>query len=107
MYLGGGIVTIADITNAKGDYIDHDMYKGNPRTTSKWHRVTQSRPDANSWAQWRRATRLFSTKKEQQLLEPLGNWTVPKEQIRQPWKFWHDDNNALYQQQQQGYTKHK
>ena len=89
MYLG--VVTVADISNAAGTHIMKEMYHGNKdqvRTANNWHSVYQKKPNAKSWAQWRRACRLFATSQNLQLHTSLGNWTVPAVHMRRQWLTW-------------------
>ena len=75
LYLGSGIVTVADIATAAGDAIRPEMYSGTAlRGKGKWHKVEQRKPDKKSWAQWRRACRLFcKNHKDLRLFQPLGD----------------------------------
>jgi hypothetical protein len=109
LYLG--VTTVSEICNAAGTAIIPALYKGDKssvETYSRWHNVHQKKPDARSWAQWRRACRLFSTHSKQVLHQRLGNWIVPKTSMRRNWTHWHNpQDDTLYQATANGhYTSH-
>ncbi len=101
------VITLADIANANGTHILHEIYHGYPtgiNDNSNWCHVHQKRPGSKAWVQWRRFCRLVSQGRTTHLLDqPLGAWTVPAHQQRKQWQFWHDrDSKILYRREASG-----
>ena len=106
------VITVADIADARGTAISPGIYQGTPEsvnTNSQWHHVHQQRPGARAWNFWRKACRLFSTRQNQSLHTRLGGWTVPRQQLRRQWEYWHDRHfDVLYRRRVDGtFTSHK
>ena len=94
------VVSIADITNARGNMIDPSMYAVNREainTASRWQHVHQGKPDKSSWKLWQQVCKLFRTKirHRQYLYHPLGSWIVNPTNMRGDWQFWHDYQQDL------------
>ena len=111
MYLR--VVTLADITTAKGEAIDPKVMQGDPmavNANSNWCHVHQKRPGPKAWACWRKACRIFTTNRRGTLMAPLGNWTVEPSTTRRHYQFWHDPDQPrwLYHQRVDGsFTSHE
>jgi hypothetical protein len=90
--------------NATGDSIDPAALEGKRdhlRAQSNWQRVLQQRPDKTSWTLWRKVLRqiCYKHQRNQYLIQPLGNWTIPRTDLRQEWTHWHDPHTQkLYHQ---------
>ena len=105
-------VTIADIATADGTAIRPGVFQGTPQSinvNSNWNHVHQQRPGPRAWCQWRRACRLFSTRRDQKLHVRLGHWTEPSHNLRTQWTHWFDRlTNTLYQRRVDGsFTSHQ
>ena len=86
------VLTVADISNANGTSITPGAFQGLPsaiNTNSNWCHVHQKRPGSRAWQAWRKACRIFSDRGTQVLDQPLGPWTVPANELRIQWQFWH------------------
>ena len=111
MYLGPGVVTVADICNARGTAIDEAMYRGKRdecATGPTGTPVKQNRPDAASWQQWRRFCNLLTnTNKTRELTNKLGHWTVEPAEMRRSWPLWHDPvSDRMYSRGKDCYHSH-
>jgi hypothetical protein len=92
------VTTLADITNATGDTIDTAAFDGNKESMpapSTWQGIHQTKPDKTSWRSWQKVLRQVSYKHHRQhrLIQPLGQWTVTMENMRQDWPYWQDPSN--------------
>ena len=97
-------VTLSDLTNASGTHLDKAMLRGYPdqcSSVSRWHHVTQGRPDDAQWQLWQRANRLWSTA-EGALKQPLTRWIIPVQRQRRQWQVYGDMKGRIYVRQQQG-----
>jgi hypothetical protein len=84
-----------EITNATGDIIDPAAFDGrreNMIAPSTWQRVLQQKPDKSSWSLWKKVLRQKSYKNQgkQYLIQPLGDWIIPQDCMRQEWSHWQD-----------------
>ena len=111
MYLS--VVTVSDIATASGTHIDEAMYRGDRDSLSSsytGHPVEQRRPDAKSWKAWRKACRMFcGGPSNLKLMQPLGNWTRPAQELRRSWNHWYDPpSDTLFHKATYGtYNKHQ
>jgi hypothetical protein len=98
------VTTLSDITNATGDTIDPAAIAGKKdqmQAHSTWQEIHQQNPDKISWSLWRKVLRQVSYRQGRQhrLIQPLGQWTILTEHMRQAWHFWQDPStNKLYHQ---------
>jgi hypothetical protein len=93
MYLN--VITLSDIMNATGDIIDAAAIDGKREkliASSIWQRTYLQKPDKTCWALWQKVPRQVSykTDQKQQIIQPLGPWIIPREDIRQDWIHWQD-----------------
>jgi hypothetical protein len=87
------VITVSDISLANGIDMDMSMVKGNPSMLSSvsiFPGCNQARPGKRQWTLWKHACRLIGSKSGK-LLVPLGDWTVPRSEMRRDWKFFYDD----------------
>ena len=107
------VSTVADITTANGRQIHEPMFSGAETAinkNSKWYHVHQKRPGPKAWTQWRRFCRSLCMNRNLLVLEaPLGDWIVPREDIRRIWDYWHDPaTQMLYRRRSDGtYCSHR
>ena len=74
LYLGA--VTLSDLTNTRGDRLDHAKLQGKISLmshTTRWLKIYQQSPSVVQWRVWRRANRLWSAP-DGALCQPLGRW---------------------------------
>ena len=74
LYLGA--VTLSDLTNTRGDRLDHAKLHGKISLmshTTRWLKIYQESPSVVQWRIWRRANRLWSTP-DGVLHQSLGRW---------------------------------
>ena len=80
-------VTVADIANPAGTWLDRDLLAGHPKdesSTTAGVCINQDRPTEGAWKIWLGATHLW-TNRFGKLDKPLGRWTVPIYRMRRRW----------------------
>ena len=107
MYLN--ILLVSDITNAKGDYIDHLVFSGEAPPAITKHKVNQAKPNDKAWKQWRRLLLMLTHNSPRlKLKKPLGQWLVSWNHMQRKWTFLYDaSSDRLYRYTPQGYTQHE
>jgi hypothetical protein len=91
-------VTLSDLAQASGTHLDMAMLRGCPdqcSSVSRWHHVTQGRPDDKQWQLWRRANRIWS-EEDGALKQPLKRWIVPVQHQRRQWQAYGDMKGRIY-----------
>ena len=87
-------VTVADISNPAGTWLDRDFLIGHPKETSSTTagvKINQDRPTDGAWKICQGATRLWANK-HGKLNKTLGRWIVPLHQMRRRWHAYIDRN---------------
>ena len=84
-------VTTSDLALPCGRKLDKAFFKGDRSVTSsstKWLHVNQDRPHGKAWRLWTK----FMTHVSQRLNnKPLGNWTLPADELRREWPAYLDE----------------
>jgi hypothetical protein len=102
------VLLVSDIANAAGDALEINAFKGIPTINTTKHRVHQKRPNREAWTQWKRLMFMLAGRtKAHSLLQPLGRWLVPSNQLRKKWKHLYDPtSDKLFYLTVLGYTQH-
>ena len=109
LYLGIG--TSSDLCNARGTHIDKHIYNGEQPPDSpcdNWLQTNQTKPGIKALKEWQKALRLLADGKTLKLHQNLGNWIVPRTDMRRNWKFlYNPTDDTLYHHTETGWTQHR
>jgi Reverse transcriptase (RNA-dependent DNA polymerase) len=78
------VVTLSDITDAEGEYVDPAQLQGDKAVYSSqttWLHVHQAKPSQVEWQLWRKANLIWSYH-DGELHTPLGEWLINIQQQR-------------------------
>jgi exonuclease III len=93
------ILTLSDMTNAKGNRLAPGIRQGIhlwSQSKSNIREIHQERPDDTSWIIWRRFLNTFSTFHEY-LHQHVGSWLQPSVKLRRSWPYiYSPSGNTLY-----------
>ena len=96
LYLGA--VTLSDLTTPPGISLDNAKLNGQVSrlsSTTRWMKIHQERPAEAQWVLWRRANKLWSTKKGR-LHRPMGRWLRTNDERRVSYPAYvHENTMAL------------
>jgi hypothetical protein len=101
------IISIADLTDASGQYVASEMYQiKRNRSNKNDSRCIQRAPQVFKTRFWHEFLSYITIPKRRKLKASLGRWIVTSDQIRQKYKtYW--NSMEVYQREENGITSYK